>query len=178
MYKHLYKFDLGLRNKTLCWGLCGLAQGWPKAVCPRAFGHPRASQHTHRRTDGRTDGRTDATKYIISLASRSIIISYLPTNPSRSFIRGVSLDMFRNVYCCMGMQPVCGHCNFRPPKNSEPPSLHDQMKNPNYYDFWSRHLKILITNDWWQNNLQRMCSGSIDNMPILTHRAHLRNIWD
>ncbi len=35
-----------LRNKTLCWGLCWLAQGWPispRAVGPRPFGHPRES---------------------------------------------------------------------------------------------------------------------------------------
>ncbi len=29
------KVKKGLRNKTLCWGLCGLAQGWPK---PKAQG--------------------------------------------------------------------------------------------------------------------------------------------
>ena len=27
-----------LRNKTLCWGLCGLAQGWPKVRGPKAQG--------------------------------------------------------------------------------------------------------------------------------------------
>ncbi len=40
---------------------------------PRKTVQPWEGRQTDRRTDGQTDGQTDATKYIISLASRSII---------------------------------------------------------------------------------------------------------
>ena len=46
-------------------------------LCSKFDGQTRTQTdgRTDGRTDGQTDGRTDATNYIISLASRSIMIS-------------------------------------------------------------------------------------------------------
>ncbi len=49
---------------------------------------------TDGRTDGRTDRRTDATKYIISLASRSIIISHVIATTGWIFVTTFCGELF------------------------------------------------------------------------------------
>ncbi len=80
MWAHLLRSAVGMTNVlrsvlVMCYAI--LVQPWK--------GRPMDGR-TDRRTDGRLDWQTDATKYIISLASRSIINAYYLNLLMRSII--------------------------------------------------------------------------------------------